>query len=303
MEAPTLEQKVDTLTALVTELVEQNRRQQELLSEIGPIGKEVMAWATQRLDKLEQEGWFEMGRELVGILEALVETYEPEDVRQLGASAVTIVDAVRAITQPEVMALVAEAGEALQHGDELEPKSPWEMLQASRDPDVQRGMAVMMEVLRQVGKGTSELRPSDADMQRSRRERLLNKRTAPRGVRRTTYVAPVVEAPPPPVAAETLSLDGWTLDSDGFLADPSQWTEAFAGEMAAALGIDELTELHWKVVRFARNDWEKSGASPNIRRITLGADVSTKDMYGLWPQAPGKTTARVAGLPKPVGCL
>ena len=304
MNAPSLEQKIDALTGLVGELVERQRQQQELLDELMPISKEVMAFATTRLDELDRAGWFAMGRELVGMMERVVDAYEPEDVHELGESVVTILDAVRAVTQPEVMALVAEAGEALQHGDELEPKSPWEVLQSTRDLEVQRGMAVMVEVLKQVGRASERLGPTHADGGYARRRRLLDRRTAPRGVRRARVAIEAPVAAPAPAAKEPpMHLEGFELCQAGFLIDPSTWTEEFAARMADACGVAELTEVHWQVIRFARSDWAESGASPNIRRITTGCGVSTKELYAMWPAAPGKTTARIAGLHKPAGCL
>ena len=302
MNAPSLEQKIDALTGLVGELVERQRQQQELLDELMPISKEVMAFATTRLDELDRAGWFAMGRELVGMMERVVDAYQPDDVHELGESVVTILDAVRAVTQPEVMALVAEAGEALQHGDELEPKTPWEVLQATRDHDVQRGVAVMVEVLKQVGRASERLAPPHGDGGYARRRRLLDKRTAPRGVRRARVVEAPVTSPAPVAKDPPLKLEGFELCSAGFLLDQATWTEDFSVRMAEAVGV-ELTEQHWQVIRFARADWAETGASPNIRRITTGSGLSTKELYALWPAAPGKTTARVSGLHKPAVCL
>ena len=53
----------------------------------------------------------------------------------------------------------------------------------------------------------------------------------------------------------------------------------------------------------ARADFAATGSSPNIRRLTQVAGVSTKDLYVLFPRAPGRTIAKIAGLPKPAGCL
>ena len=322
-----LDEKIDTLTAMVGELLERQRAQQEFIDEMSPIAGEVMAWATGRLDVLEREGWFDMGREALSLLDGLVAAYRPEDVRQLGDSMVTILDTVRAVTQPEVMALVSEAGEALQHGGELEPKSPWEVLQAGKDPDVQRGIAVMVEVLKQVGRTSAQLRPVDAEASKERHRRILNKRTAPSRGRYTPsapraaparragpptprYGSPavdVVQAPvQPPVAPKEVCeivIEGWVLNDEGFLLEPAEWTEDFAHEMAGIVGVPELTEHHWVVIRYARQCWTETGSCPNIRKITQGSGVSTKVLYSLWPSAPGKTTARVAGLHKPVGCI
>ena len=303
METPTLEDKVDGLTALVGELVAQQRRQQEFWTDLGPIAREVMTVATERLDGLEQRGLFALGREGLAVLDAVTAAVEPQDVRALAESAVAILDAVRAVTQPEVMALVAEAGEVMQHGDELAGASPWDVLSAGRDPDLRRGVAVVVEVLKQVGRVSQGLHPPDTTDGRARRERLLDRRTAPRSRRPRPPAEEIAPGGVSRPAEPTLQLEGWELDAGGFLADADLWTEDFAHQMAAQVGVPALTEEHWRVIRFARADWDASRTSPNIRRITLGSGVSTKALYALWPCSPGKTTARVAGLPKPVGCL
>jgi tRNA 2-thiouridine synthesizing protein E len=65
----------------------------------------------------------------------------------------------------------------------------------------------------------------------------------------------------------------------------------------------EMAEAHWKLVEVARKDFESTKTSPNIRRLTQITDVTTKDVYALFPKAPARTLAKIAGLPKPAGCL
>ncbi len=60
---------------------------------------------------------------------------------------------------------------------------------------------------------------------------------------------------------------------------------------------------HWKLIDAARSDYADTGMSPNIHRLTQIAGVTTKDVYALFPKAPGRTIAKIAGLPKPVGCI
>jgi tRNA 2-thiouridine synthesizing protein E len=97
-------------------------------------------------------------------------------------------------------------------------------------------------------------------------------------------------------------LDGVGFTAEGHLADPAAWTRALAENIAAAQAVD-LGAEHWRVVEFARAEFEKTGASPNVRRITQGAAITTKDLYALFPRAPARTVARIAGIPKPAGCI
>jgi tRNA 2-thiouridine synthesizing protein E len=104
---------------------------------------------------------------------------------------------------------------------------------------------------------------------------------------------------------ETIVLGGKSLalDADGNLANRNDWNEAVAGEIAAIEGISELTPQHWAVINFMREVFEKEGDSPSIRRLTKESGVDTKTLYQLFPKGPAKKAARIAGLPKPKGCI
>ena len=94
-----------------------------------------------------------------------------------------------------------------------------------------------------------------------------------------------------------------TVDEEGFFADPSVWTEEIAHELAAAIGIDTLSEDHWTVIKFAREDHATKGEAPTLRRVSTGAGVPTKQLFELFPKKPAKKISYVSGLPKPKGCV
>jgi TusE/DsrC/DsvC family sulfur relay protein len=64
-----------------------------------------------------------------------------------------------------------------------------------------------------------------------------------------------------------------------------------------------LTDRHWTVIDFCRNDFQAKGESPTLRRITKAAGIPTKELYKLFPKGPAKKVAYVAGLKKPTGCI
>jgi TusE/DsrC/DsvC family sulfur relay protein len=104
---------------------------------------------------------------------------------------------------------------------------------------------------------------------------------------------------------ETLTLAGKSLavDADGNLTNRTDWNENIAREIATIEGIPELTAQHWAVINFMRSVFEKEGDSPSIRRLTKESGVDTKALYQLFPKGPAKKAARIAGLPKPKGCI
>jgi tRNA 2-thiouridine synthesizing protein E len=93
------------------------------------------------------------------------------------------------------------------------------------------------------------------------------------------------------------------VDAEGFLSDPEQWNEEIAEAIAAEIGIAELTDRHWLVVRFMRNRYLASGTAPSIRTLGKESGVPIKELYQLFPKGPAKLAAKIGGIPKPTGCI
>jgi dissimilatory sulfite reductase related protein len=94
-----------------------------------------------------------------------------------------------------------------------------------------------------------------------------------------------------------------TVNDEGFLDDPAQWTEAMVPDLARADGIDELTDRHWTVIRFVRGEFDSKGTGPTVRVLGKTSGVPVKELYQLFPKGPAKVAARIAGIPKPRGCV
>jgi tRNA 2-thiouridine synthesizing protein E len=93
------------------------------------------------------------------------------------------------------------------------------------------------------------------------------------------------------------------LDDDGYLKNPSDWSEEMAKELASEEGISELTDQHWAVINLMRKEYLEKGDAPSIRRLTKESGVPVKDLYQMFPKGPAKKAARIAGIPKPTGCV
>jgi tRNA 2-thiouridine synthesizing protein E len=93
------------------------------------------------------------------------------------------------------------------------------------------------------------------------------------------------------------------LNDEGFLVDPSQWTEAMAVDLARKEGIDPLSERQWQVIRFMRSEYLAKGTGPSVRVLGKTSGVPIKELYQLFPKGPAKTAAKIAGIPKPKGCI
>ena len=103
----------------------------------------------------------------------------------------------------------------------------------------------------------------------------------------------------------TATVAGATVDvnDEGFFTNPDQWTEAMAPELARAEGIDPLTDRHWTVIRFMRKEFAEKGTGPTVRVLGKTSGVTVKELYQLFPKGPAKIAARIAGIPKPRGCI
>ena len=98
-------------------------------------------------------------------------------------------------------------------------------------------------------------------------------------------------------------------DEEGYITDLTQWSSDLAGVIASAEEID-MTEEHWAVVNFLREYYEEYQIAPAVRVLiksikkSMGKEVgNNKYMYELFPYGPAKQACKIAGLPKPTGCI
>lgn len=90
---------------------------------------------------------------------------------------------------------------------------------------------------------------------------------------------------------------------EGFLERVEDWDRNLAAELAAEVGITELTPRHWLVIDYMRDTYLARGDAPTIRTLGKESGVQVKELYLLFPKGPAKLAAKVAGIPKPHGCI
>ena len=93
-----------------------------------------------------------------------------------------------------------------------------------------------------------------------------------------------------------------TVNDEGFFENPDEWNEEMAPEIARTEGI-ELSEQHWRVIKFMRAEYAEKGTGPTVRVLGKASGVSIRELYELFPKGPAKVAARIAGIPKPRGCI
>ena len=92
------------------------------------------------------------------------------------------------------------------------------------------------------------------------------------------------------------------VDGEGFLTEYDEWNEVVGAELAKNIGV-EMTDDHWKVIRFLRDDYKTQGETATTRRVDTVGGFPVKQQFVLFPKKPAKKMAYIAGLPKPHGCV
>jgi tRNA 2-thiouridine synthesizing protein E len=330
--AARLETKLDLVLAQMERIETKQRAVDELLELASPVMKVMLDGASETLAELEKAGYFAFGKEILRVVDRVVRSYSTADVQRLGDQVVGILDTVRNVTQPDVLAFVNDVTSAVHDADDADPKGLWGLMRAGKDPDVRKGFGVMVGVLKQVGRAADKIAQTPGAPPPVRLPvyqgkegaeppgwvKLLASRrasAAPAALPAPAAAAPSLPAsPPPPSAAPSPQAvppkaafagnaalpPGYGLD--GFIKDPATWTREHGQALADLMSLT-LTDAHWQVITWAREEYLAAQASPNIRRLSAGSGVAIRDLYALFPGKPGVLVAMLAGIPKPGGCL
>jgi len=95
----------------------------------------------------------------------------------------------------------------------------------------------------------------------------------------------------------------FTVDEDGFLEKFSEWCPEWVEHIKTTQGIADLTDEHWKLMRVLQDYYKKFGMAPMARILSKETGFKMKHIFELFPEGPGKGACKMAGLPKPTGCI
>ena len=93
------------------------------------------------------------------------------------------------------------------------------------------------------------------------------------------------------------------LDPDGFLRQMEGWDRDVARELADRNDLGPLTSEHWRVIEYVRGYYEWAGEGPPVVKIARATGLTSKEICTLFPCGVAKGAYRLAGLPRPMGCL
>ena len=77
------------------------------------------------------------------------------------------------------------------------------------------------------------------------------------------------------------------VDDEGFLTEYAEWNDDLGKVLASQIGID-LTEAHWKVIHFLREDFRSQGETATARRVQTVGGIPIKEQFVLFPKKPAK---------------
>lgn len=140
-------------TRRIEESLERFESAMEFIDDAGTLTDEAFIKAMRLLEEFEQRGYFEFAKAGLGVVDRVVTNFSKEDVEQLGDNVVLILETVKEMTQPEIMAVAYRMIEAIHRQQEQldamadETPSMWSLLRRMSDPEVRRGLGRALTTL------------------------------------------------------------------------------------------------------------------------------------------------------------
>ncbi|MCX6147336.1 MAG: TusE/DsrC/DsvC family sulfur relay protein [Candidatus Kapabacteria bacterium] len=100
---------------------------------------------------------------------------------------------------------------------------------------------------------------------------------------------------------KTIAGKAVAVNEEGYLTNFAQWEPRVGSEIAKEANID-LSPRHWEVINYLQGEF-KNESPLSIRKIGKSGVVDIKEFYQLFPNAPLKTSSKIAGIPKPASCI
>jgi dissimilatory sulfite reductase related protein len=105
------------------------------------------------------------------------------------------------------------------------------------------------------------------------------------------------------MAKATLGGQEIEIDEDGFIQEPDKWNKEVAEDLAKTEDAYPMGEEAWRLVNYLRDYYIKFEIAPPVRMLTKQTKLDLKRIYELFPGGPAKGACKIAGLPKPTGCV
>ena len=158
--------KLDRMADVIEDLDRRMESFDDFMEDLGPIAHGALGIAQRQMSRLEDDGILAFGSEVAKVGRTVATSFTPEDVRLLGDNIVGILETVRGLTQREVLEVADRAANALSRPADGKPAGTLKLLREMRDPEVRRGMTLLLGVLREMGEtnGSGAVDTTDEEM-------------------------------------------------------------------------------------------------------------------------------------------
>ena len=126
----------------------------DLTKEVGPIANEVIIDFTKQLNIYNEKGYFEFMKELMPIMDNIVQGFSPKDLRKLADSVVSIVSIVKEMTQPEVLGTVENAIKVFNsmETESVPSYSIWRVMKEMNSPEMKKALGFGITFMKNVSR-------------------------------------------------------------------------------------------------------------------------------------------------------
>jgi uncharacterized protein YjgD (DUF1641 family) len=149
-----IEARLDALLAHAERRDAELEPLRDLAAEIGVLSGPAMDSVTSHVAAWDERGYLTFARSGARVVDRIVTSFDEQDVEALGDNVVLMLETLRDLTQPEILQLLRQTADSVGHLEPApsgEPPSTFALLRQLRDPEVRRGLARMLELLRSVG--------------------------------------------------------------------------------------------------------------------------------------------------------
>jgi len=126
---------------------------ESLVDDVQPLGRDMVRSTVETLQHAEDRGWFRMSKGAMDLFDRIASQTMQEDIDRLGDNLMLIINTVKRMTQPEMLTVANNALSTLDADHEAPPKVTfWRLLRSMREPEIQEGLGVLLEMTRQVAR-------------------------------------------------------------------------------------------------------------------------------------------------------
>lgn len=124
----------------------------DFFADAKPVGKELFNDTLEKLNEMDQKGYFLFVKELLNVVDNVVGHFSVDDVKLLGDNVITILETVKSLTQPDMLEAINNAVGIYQN---LDPKdtpeySIWKVMRELNTPEMKRGIGFIITFLKKI---------------------------------------------------------------------------------------------------------------------------------------------------------